>query len=484
MARLLALGVLLCASMVAGLDCEAAHKAMGSTCEIFGSDSQPCHMLRFHHTAKCVGVELGESQQAFPAGGLATALKNEAEAASHGDVMQTIQLANEVYDKAKAMCKCNDKVAAHRSGEPTSRSAVKEMGAQGQLNGAGEKAAKGLSLDAAKGFVQEVRKEESSDGGDTGAKTTTAERKEEKQEEALQAKEKIDAQKAESELAIQRAGAQAAKDGKDPEKVIKKLRQAEKEKMSAAAAALPGSDDDNETARKINEGDVKQEQKDVRAANKAGMMNALPAGMGLRNSFKKVLDQNKSAKKAEKAKVREEEYEERLTKKNEAEVKSLTPQAAAGFVKEEGDKQNDKMRNGPAIPGGGGLSGDSESDSDNELGEAKQADRALEQMEESIEHTSLHQKVAVSTQDSPGLEREEAKVEETAMPAEDGDRVMYGKTASELAGEMISPVGINKQKLAHAAADAKKFAKVAEYDDTVGAAYDGTGYDLVTDLEA
>ena len=48
-------------AVIPGVDCNAASDAVSSTCDTFGRDSTPCHVLRLHHTAKCVGVDLGES---------------------------------------------------------------------------------------------------------------------------------------------------------------------------------------------------------------------------------------------------------------------------------------------------------------------------------------------------------------------------------------------------------------------------------------
>merc|ERR1712159_266267 len=463
-APLVAVGVLLCAGVVAGLDCEAAHKAMASTCEIFGRESQPCHMLRFHHTAKCAGdVELGESQA--PAGNaIGQVMAKEAQAASHGAVLQTIKLANEVYDKAKEMCKCHPKVAGAKKGakKPAAgaeaRQEIQKMAAKGEMTGAGAKAAKGLSLDAAKQFAKKVKKTESKSLDDP--LSTAKEKKEEKEEQKLEAKNAIKAEKAQANLRIQQAGAQAAADGKDPNKVMKKLKQKEKEKQAATAAALPGSVDDNSAARKEEGKVVDKEQKKVDAKQRTGMMNALPANMGFKTAFSKVLQMNKDANIAAKDKQNKEKAEEAATNSNIENGGTMTPEAQGQLVKQEEEKASDKLRNGP---------------NPFRLGDGQ---GQLAHEESIIEGTSLSRKKTVNGQDSFGLRQEENKVEQTALPSSDGDSVMYGETGTQLADEIISPKGISKAKLAHAAADAKAAAKVAELDDTVGRAYDGDGGDI------
>merc|ERR1719247_1406445 len=462
-APLVAVGILLCAGVVAGLDCEAAHKAMASTCEIFGRESQPCHMLRFHHTAKCAGdVELGESQA--PAGNaIGQVMAKEAQAASHGDVLQTIKLANEVYDKAKEMCKCHPKVAGEKpAAKPApgaeARKEIQDMAAKGEVTGVGAKAAKGLSLDAAQQFAKKVKKTESKSLDDP--LSTAKEKKEEKEEQKLEAKNAINAQKQQANLRIQQAGAQAAAEGKDANKVMKKLTQKEKEKQAAAAAALPGSVDDNAAARKEEGKVVDKQQKKVDAQQRSGMMNALPANQGFKTAFNKVQQQNKDANIASKDKQNQEKAEDAATNSNIENAGTMTPEAQGQLVKQEEEKASDKLRNGP---------------NPFRLGDG-QGELAHE--ESIIEGTALSRKKTVNARDNFGLRQEESKVEQTALPSSDGDSVMYGETGSELADEIISPKGISKAKLAHAAADAKAAAKVAELDDTVGRAYDGDGGDI------
>merc|ERR1711966_409105 len=116
-------------------------------------------------------------------------------------------------------------------------------------------------------------------------------------------------------------------------------------------------------------------------------------------------------------------------------------------MEQEIEKGNDKERNGPN-PFELGSSGPSE------------AQLAVSKEERAIEDTSLHTKKTMQ-QSTVGLRREEAKVEEEALPSSKGDSVMYGESVDELAGEIVSPAQLSKKKLAHAAADAKAFAKVA-----------------------
>merc|ERR1711970_1205886 len=96
-----------------GLDCQMADKASTTTCQAFGMDSHPCQLVKLHQNANCgqEGTDLGETMlevsesHPHPKQGLLTALKEEEKAASKGDVMETIRLANQVYDKATQMCK-------------------------------------------------------------------------------------------------------------------------------------------------------------------------------------------------------------------------------------------------------------------------------------------------------------------------------------------------------------------------------------------
>merc|ERR1719440_767818 len=75
-------GVLLFATVVAGLDCDAARRAVVASCDAFGAGSHPCHMVRMYNTAHC-DIELGESDDllaapAKPATAAAPAKKAEA----------------------------------------------------------------------------------------------------------------------------------------------------------------------------------------------------------------------------------------------------------------------------------------------------------------------------------------------------------------------------------------------------------------------
>merc|ERR1711990_756614 len=96
-----------------GFDCQMADKASTTTCQAFGMDSHPCQLVKLHQNANCgqEGTDLGETMlevsesHPHPKQGLLTALKEEEKAASKGDVMETIRLANQVYDKATQMCK-------------------------------------------------------------------------------------------------------------------------------------------------------------------------------------------------------------------------------------------------------------------------------------------------------------------------------------------------------------------------------------------
>jgi len=75
-------GVLLFATVAAGLNCDAARRAVAASCDAFGEGSHPCHMVRMYNTAQC-DIELGESDDllaapAKPAKAAAPAKKAEA----------------------------------------------------------------------------------------------------------------------------------------------------------------------------------------------------------------------------------------------------------------------------------------------------------------------------------------------------------------------------------------------------------------------
>ena len=84
----------------AGIDCEKAQEAVTTSCMAFGEDSQPCEILQRHHNAECT---LGEDLR-----GDGDGAAKEASGAVN-DIQATIKLANDVYDKAQKMCKCQAK---------------------------------------------------------------------------------------------------------------------------------------------------------------------------------------------------------------------------------------------------------------------------------------------------------------------------------------------------------------------------------------
>merc|ERR1719181_884591 len=106
-------GVLLFATVVAGLDCDAARRAVVASCDAFGAGSHPCHMVRMYNTAHC-DIELGESDDllaapAKPATATAPAKKAEAatvekkvEAKVEKKVEKKVQPAAAPAKKAKA----------------------------------------------------------------------------------------------------------------------------------------------------------------------------------------------------------------------------------------------------------------------------------------------------------------------------------------------------------------------------------------------
>jgi len=385
------------------------------------------------------------------------------QAASTGDIHETIRLANVVYDKAQQMCKCHlDKAAAvvavapaaatvekkaavpkkeaavEKKAETAAKvaaieasapkvvkaqvaadakvkasapaSALNKLEKAGVVNPAAAKTANKLPLDTAKEFAKKVKKEEAKSLDDP-IKTLKSEKKEADKAEAeqLEVKKKADLQKAKAKANA--AAIQAAKDGKDPKPIVKKIMaQANKKAMEAEAK---GAAKASPAAIKQSKADVKKKTAEEERDNVAKMTKALPKGVGLQSAFEKIEAQKLSAvRKDEKRKV-----EKAAAKELEGTVnigqKELTSEAKAALNAASKKK-------------------------------SQAAGKALAPQDAAAKK----------------LEKEEEKIEDTKSPAKAGDKAMFGKSEKQLAKEELT----TKQKSVSKAAQAKdaKDAKAAE----------------------
>ena len=372
------------------------------------------------------------------------------QAASTGDIQETIRLANVVYAKAQKMCQChfNKKAAAapapaasveEKKAEAATKAAevkaeapkvvaaqakadakaaavakpgssLQKLEKEGVVNPKAAKTANKLSLDTAKEFAKEVKKKEAGSLADP-MKTLKSEKKEAEKAEVEQAKVKKKADLAAAKQKADKAASKAMAEGKDPKPIVKKIMAAADKKAmkdeAKGAVKAPAA------VIKLGVKDVKKKQDDVERENVAKMTKALPKGVGLQRAFEKIEEQKVTALKKE---------EQRKVEK--AAVKEMEGVVTAGRK---------------------GLSEG-----------AKEALIAQEkkQSEENAE------KVKPNDAAAKKLEKEEEKIEDTKSPAKAGDKVMFGKSENELAKEALT----TNQKTVSKAAKAKddKDAKKAE----------------------
>merc|ERR1712167_494524 len=155
--------------------------------------------------------------------GLLNKLKEEEKAASNGDIVETIKLANIVYAKAQKMCHCKAalqkeaKPAEAKPAVPAAKAGLPKALKGKGLEGKAAVAASKLPLDTAKELAKEVKKSEANSVDDPVA-TSTKEWKEIQKEEAEEAKASMAAEKAQNQLKVQNVIAEKAADGKDVEK--------------------------------------------------------------------------------------------------------------------------------------------------------------------------------------------------------------------------------------------------------------------------
>lgn len=420
MVRSLALAVLLCGAVAArGFDCQAAAKASATTCQAFGKQSHPCQLVRLHHIAKCANDQgdLGESNEAFESDqpgkkGLMNALKEEEQAATKGDIAETIRLANEVFDKATKMCK----VAKHPLfvNDTSTSNATDASNAKGTKDvstltaeGVPANLANKLPLDAANELAKEIKKKE----GGSLADPLGAGKKEISKEQALEMKEKLEAAKRDDAIKIQEAGAAAAAEGKDAEAVMKKLKAEAAKRHAEMEAAIPGSSDDSPAAQKVANDDLKKKQAAAEKENVKNMLGGLPPGKGLKTAFIKIEQSKLTAVKnaeAEKVAKAAAEMEE---KKSDENMKSLTKEGQALLLKTQKKAQEDK------------------SDMENPQKMYKEGN---------------------------ALKAEEEKIESQTPPGQSNDEQMFGKKE---ASSISDPSKIDNAKVAQAKADAAKTLK-------------------------
>merc|ERR1711990_709368 len=461
-----------------GFDCQMADKASTTTCQAFGMDSHPCQLVKLHQNANCgqEGTDLGETMlevsesHPHPKQGLLTALKEEEKAASKGDVMETIRLASQVYDKATQMCKDakhplftkpneapkkeaekkepekkepekkepEKKEPAAEKKEPEKKEekvdfrqkfAVKADVAEKERKEAEKKAdfaqkfpvysdelekegvpaadAKKLPLDAAKGLQKEIAKKENKSLEDP----ITKKPKIAKKSDALEMRQKIEALKREDAIKIQEAGSQAAAEGKDAQAVMKKMKAESDKKIAQMEAEIPGSEYDSVEEQKVANDELKRKQKVVEKENVKNMMGSLPAGKGLKTAFLKIEKSKLDAVKV---------AQEQKVAREAAKMEEKKSEGAMNALTEEGQKLL--------------------------LKEKKKAAQNAEDMKNP-------QKMV---EENKALKAEEKKIQEENPPGQSNDSQMYGN--KDEAAKLEDPKKVDKSKLAKADADAKKTA--------------------------
>merc|ERR1711990_873262 len=442
-----------------GLDCQMADKASTTTCQAFGMDSHPCQLVKLHQNANCgqEGTDLGETMlevsesHPHPKQGLLTALKEEEKAASKGDVMETIRLANQVYDKATQMCKdakhplfTKPKEAPKKEAEkkepekkepekkePEKKEPEKkEPAAEKKERKEAEKKAdfaqkfpvysdelekegvpaadaKKLPLDAAKGLQKEIAKKENKSLEDP----ITKKPKIAKKSDALEMRQKIEALKREDAIKIQEAGSQAAAEGKDAQAVMKKMKAESDKKIAQMEAEIPGSEYDSVEEQKVANDELKRKQKVVEKENVKNMMGSLPAGKGLKTAFLKIEKSKLDAVKV---------AQEQKVAREAAKMEEKKSEGAMNALTEEGQKLL--------------------------LKEKKKAAQNAEDMKNP-------QKMV---EENKALKAEEKKIQEENPPGQSNDSQMYGN--KDEAAKLEDPKKVDKSKLAKADADAKKTA--------------------------
>jgi hypothetical protein len=431
-------------AVAAGVDCDAAERATASTCAAFGRSSQPCEVLRLHHTAKCVHVgDLGESAAPAPSAqeGLKATLKAEQQAASKGDIVETIRLANEVYDKAKAMCHCKAGVSdmpaaaatapaseapAQAAPEPTATAAAPM---DKSLQGLEKKT--GLSGGAAAALNAKVAKLESKDKINPDTQKvidTPAEKAAEKEEQKAEAKTEVDTANIQMQEAIKAKAAEASARGDDPVAAAKKEKQVQMEKIAEKEAKKSGKADTSSEEIKAGETEVKAEGIVAERSHVGRMMGSLPPGSGLRSAFTKI--------------------------------------EAANVKPEKGDTTQEVLKQAEKIEGG-------KATAETKAHLSKEARGAVNALEAEEEKNKQPSKA-----DSK-LEKEEQKIESTKEPGDDGsDKVMYGSSSDKLdkhiAGAQPPQNAMNK-----AGEDAKKAEEMEQVEAAENA---GTGGSL-TELD-
>lgn len=277
---------------------------------------------------------------------------------------------------------CNNKTESAETPE------MKKLEKEGVVS---KNAVKAMPADAQKALAKKIVKNEEADGG---SKLVTAEEKlQDKQIDHEMLKEQEILNHYEEAYEMQEAGRKAADRGEDPNKAMKKERQkvieqqAEEKVKEAQKGDKLSTESIQQGIADANKQANKEEQRQV-----AGMMKALPAGMGLRTAFLKIEDARIAPSKADKT-----------------DDKAMLDKAEKEAGKDKGESKK-------------GLS--------------KEAQATADAMQNAADLKNLKPK-----QEPVDIVKEEKKIEESKLPGKTGsDKVMFGKSSDKLADDMATPV--------------------------------------------
>merc|ERR1712167_74455 len=290
-------GAVLCLALVAlasgegPRSCEDASRAVDAACDAFGGDSEACEHMQQHYDLGC--GDLGESDKAqvydemlktSVKKALKKTLVKEETAAVKGDTQKTIDLANEVYDRAAKVCMKHAKKSAKSSRVKLKKkkASVRKLEKSGKVP---KKLAKKLPRKMAKRFAKLVKKEQMKKPARRSQKGVLKRMARSLKKNALRAK-------------VSRKAAKLEKAGKKGASTLKskvKRRRAKKKaaKVRRNALKMPSK----KVKKATNKWKKKGRKEHVTNINK--MMKALPAGKGLRRAFRKIeSSKGKPAKKS------------------------------------------------------------------------------------------------------------------------------------------------------------------------------------------
>jgi len=405
---------------------------------------------RWGHSKKCSNDGKQEATSTNAANDGKQDLKkleqDEKKAASHGDIVETIRLANEVYDKAKSMCKChpgvssiittagkelpgaagqqamqNEAQAAPATHHPPQSkaqkaaenehaafsAAAKAVPATAKDNGIPESMSKktqngldnlenkiGLPANVAAQLNAKVAKKENEVNIDENTQKVVdspAEKAEEEAEKKAEAKTEQTADAADAAGKIAAVVAKAASRGEDPVAATKKARQEQLEAEADKNAARAKSAGTTSASIKAGLQTTNNEAAQVERDHTASMMKTLTPGQGLRTAFLKIEESN----------------------------------VAPAPKDKEKDIVNEAEKDAGKLP----------SESNKNL--SKEARAALEQEE------NRKKKAAQKPSEGDALEKMEKSIENKKLPGQEGDKMMYGKSQGDLANDIAGSPGEN-----------------------------------------